>query len=229
MKANVDVPDSLFVLPPGIEFKEVTTADLMSTPLPNSDLLPAAAKLTSLHGTLVINQQEEKPLEIWAQGDNVRAVSNAAERKVVNLQRGDTVYTYPEGSTTGIRKHVDSKLRSLALIPRIEEVLAHGKKVESLTVEGVPHDKYTYDLDAPAETCVVYLRCDSSLPGLWIYATTTDGTKGMGQKGMIVEEYRDLQANPDIRSELFDLPSGVSFSEVAVGRDLSQAGTAKEP
>jgi outer membrane lipoprotein-sorting protein len=223
MEANVDVPDEFFELPRGVEFTEVTAAELLATPLPDRVRRPPPAKLESLHGTLIINQQEEKPLEIWAQGDNVRAVSSSGDRKVINIQRGGVVYTIPEGSTTGTKRRVDSKLRSLGLIPRIAEVLAHGKKVESLTIEGAPHDKYSYDLDAPAETSVVYLLSDSSLPGLWIYTITSGG-----QKSMIVEQYRNLEANPDIPSDLFELPSNVDFSKAAQGPD-SKRPTSQSP
>ena len=44
MQANVDVPDDLFELPKGVEFTEVTAAELMSTPLPAKPAAPPPAK-----------------------------------------------------------------------------------------------------------------------------------------------------------------------------------------
>jgi len=209
MEANVVVPDDLFALPPDADFTEVSAAELMATPIPRAGRKQSvAAELKSLHGTMVMNQKEDEPLEIWAKGDNVRAVYSGDKSKVINVQRGGTVFTYLEGSTTGSEKHLGTKLRSMGLIRQIEEVKANGKKVESLEIEGAMFDKYTYDLNAPAETAVAYLSSESSLPGLMIF-TVVYGDK----KESNVQQFRNMQANIDIPDNLFELPPNSTFSQ----------------
>lgn len=181
-------------------------------------------KLTSLHGTLImmVSEGEGMPFEIWAKANNLRSEFTADTQKIITIQRGNTLYTYRDGSPSGEKQFLPAGLASMGLVKQIEEVKAHGTKSGVETIEGKRYQVYKYDVNFPKASSVVYLSVDTSLPIYWLSAVMTS------EKEATVEQmiYRNMEANVEIPDELFDLPQDVDFS---AARDESPPTTAEQP
>ena len=210
MEANVEVPDDLFTIPPGINFTDVSPTGLMATAPKERVEQQPTPELKSLHGTILerVREDEDKQFEIWAKGDNDRIVHTVKNHKIVNLKVGPTMYIYVEGLPKGKQQLAPRGLRSKGLIKRIEEIKTKGTKIGPQEIEGNQFVKYTYDFDSSKESGVVYLSAETSLPGLWIGKEITDG-----KTLALVTQYRKMEANVEIADDMFALPRGVTFSK----------------
>jgi outer membrane lipoprotein-sorting protein len=209
LAANVDVPDELFALPPDVQFSEVPAAELLALGTELANPTSEAAELVSLHGNVLVGEREDHAPEIWAEGDKSRTVSVQGKIKSVSIQIGDTLFNYREGSTTGTKQQLRSGLSSMGLVRRIAEVKANGVKEPTQKIEGKLYNKYTYGANLPAEAATVFLSSETSLPAVWISAIERSDTG----KSVVVEQFRNMQANVEIPKGLFDLPPNVTFSE----------------
>jgi outer membrane lipoprotein-sorting protein len=213
MEANVKISDDMFALPRGVVFSDVAPGELIAIGREFSKRSPTVRELKTLHGTMLIKLSDDKDqrLEIWAKDNNVRTEHAANEQRIINIQLGDILYTYPKGSKTGKKRRMAPGLRSRGLIKQIELIKSKGTKEGSQMVDGTMYDKYRYDADAPAEKASIWLAPETSIPGIWISHLNRPEESRVG---ILVMQYRDMTANREISDELFAVPRGVTFSDL---------------
>lgn len=175
-----------------------------------------SSKLASLHGTMITDMPEGLGVparilvtKIWAKGNNVRSEITSNKQKVITIQLGDTMYTFEEGSRTGVKEHMGAGLAAMGLIKQIEQVKAKGKKIDSREIEGVLYDKYVYGENYPQAMAVVFLSAKTSLPRKWVSIIKIDEKNTSTVKSY----YRGMKAIVEISDEMFTLPPKVKFSE----------------
>ena len=183
-------------------------------------------QLHSLHGTTVmmISEEEGLPFETWAKGDNTRMEVTDNLQKIITIQRGDTIYTYSTGSTSGIKQTCSDGLASMGLIKQIAEVKKHGIYEGAQEIDGVVHHRYRYEVNAPETMAVVLLSTETSLPRYWLSVVMIDDETGEIARTV----YRDMEANKEIDDNLFAIPQEVAFNALSSDQGLPAIEEAAE-
>ncbi|GAH04956.1 unnamed protein product [marine sediment metagenome] len=172
-----------------------------------------APQLKSLRGTMLTYADETEirkavSFKIWAKGIYMRTELTAGSRKIISIQRGNTLYTYEEGSKeNGTKQWLGTGLASMGFLDQIREVKGYAKKQDPEVIEGELYHRYVYDKNKPQALAIVVLSDKTSLPKVWIsYLKLADGT--ISKLHMY---YDDMEANVEIPDAMFSLPRGVRF------------------
>lgn len=184
---------------------------VMIVPAAGSEPKGATPELKSLHGTMImmLSDKEGLPFEIWAKGNDVRTEFNGNTQKIISIQRGNTIYTYGDRASSGMRQVVLNGLGSIGLIKQIEEVKARGKKTDVHEIEGKQYQVYEYDINLPEEVAIVFLSVETSLPSYW-HGVVKPGDNTASTQRML---FRNMEANVVVPDELFNIPRNVNFSD----------------
>ena len=132
----------------------------------NANQLTGAEPLKSLHGTMItmVSDDEGMPMDYWIKGNNERSELQTNGSNIICIRRGNRLYTFGEGSSTGDVRVVRRGLASMSLIRQIEQIKTHGVVKGSKDIEGEIHDIYHYEVNAPTESAIVYLSRETSIP-----------------------------------------------------------------
>ena len=174
--------------------------------------------LTSLHGMtstaydvdpeFLSSDSAGTVSEVWAKGDFIRYEFSFAGGKLVSVQRGDLLYSFSPDDAFGSRLRLAGGLGTSGLINQISKVQANGHVVRTDVDGGELYDTYLYNDAATGEEVRATLSRDTCLPLVWI---------GLLPNGNVtVIDYWDMEANPELPDDLFDIPAGVDFSATLV-------------
>ena len=181
-----------------------------SLPLLADEQGDAQPNLRTLRGTVVtmMSENEGLPSKFWAKGNLYRSETTFGDRKMISIQRGNDLYIFEQGSTTGEITALGRGLGTMGLVRQIEDIKRLGKKQDSVQIEGELHDIYFYDINMPEESALVYLSRKTSLPKIWISVLRTSEETAEGRRMF----YRNLEANAEIPDHLFEIPKDVRFT-----------------
>lgn len=154
--------------------------------------------------------------ELWAKGDAVRQEIEFGDDTLIQIQRGERIYSFSVEDQFGMVVRGRGGLGTLGLVRQIEEIKANGTVVPSQDaffdtsrlIDEADYDVYRYEDRLTGEVVHVALERDDSIPRIWV---------GLLPNGNVtVTHYRDMEANVEISDTLFDVPEGIDLSATSI-------------
>ena len=162
--------------------------------------------------------------EIWAKGDLVRHEIANGDGKLIQIQRGELIYSFSAEDAFGMVIRVRRGLGTMGLVRQIEEIRAHGDVIRrqdaffdtSQLPDEAEYDVYRYEDRLTGEVVNVALTHAGSIPRIWVGL--------LPNQNVTVIHYWDMEANVEISDSLFNVPEKIDLSATSVCEVAQQEG-----